>query len=112
MKDSSGESIYDLDFIQFNMDYPEPSVFMEKQEGGSWTYAELFAQYNAPISRTYESLDNQLFTGYDDYSDLANKVAKTYNFDTSGAYRDWETDRKSTRLNSSHEFVSRMPSSA
>ena len=29
-----------------------------------------------------------------------------------GVYRDWETDRKSTRLNSSHEFVSRMPSSA
>ena len=29
-----------------------------------------------------------------------------------GMYRDWETDRKSTRLNSSHEFVSRMPSSA
>ena len=27
-------------------------------------------------------------------------------------YRDWETDRKSARLNSSHEFVSRMPSSA
>ena len=24
----------------------------------------------------------------------------------------WEEDRKSTRLNSSHEFVSRMPSSA
>ena len=24
----------------------------------------------------------------------------------------WYTDRKSTRLNSSHEFVSRMPSSA
>ena len=27
-------------------------------------------------------------------------------------YRDWETDRKSTRLNSSHEIPSRMPSSA
>ena len=27
-------------------------------------------------------------------------------------YRDWETDRKSTRLNSSHPSVSRMPSSA
>ena len=27
-------------------------------------------------------------------------------------YRDWETDRKSTRLNSSHEMPSRMPSSA
>ena len=29
-----------------------------------------------------------------------------------GSYRDWETDRKSTRLNSSHSAKSRMPSSA
>ena len=29
-----------------------------------------------------------------------------------GFYRDWETDRKSTRLNSSHSAKSRMPSSA
>ena len=28
------------------------------------------------------------------------------------AYRDWETDRKSTRLNSSHRSLARMPSSA
>ena len=27
-------------------------------------------------------------------------------------YRDWETDRKSTRQNSSHRSLSRMPSSA
>ena len=27
-------------------------------------------------------------------------------------YRDWETDRKSTRLNSSHRSLSRMPSSS
>ena len=27
-------------------------------------------------------------------------------------YRDWETDQKSTRLNSSHSAKSRMPSSA
>ena len=31
---------------------------------------------------------------------------------TKTKYRDWETDRKSTRLNSSHEIPSRMPSSA
>ena len=30
----------------------------------------------------------------------------------SAGYRDWETDRKSTRLNSSHSRASRMPSSA
>ena len=32
--------------------------------------------------------------------------------DMSITYRDWETDRKSTRLNSSHRSLSRMPSSA
>ena len=32
--------------------------------------------------------------------------------DEYGVYRDWETDRKSTRLNSSHSAKSRMPSSA
>ena len=31
---------------------------------------------------------------------------------TPQTYRDWETDRKSTRLNSSHRSLSRMPSSA
>ena len=31
---------------------------------------------------------------------------------TFAVYRDWETDRKSTRLNSSHSAKSRMPSSA
>ena len=32
--------------------------------------------------------------------------------ETAPRYRDWETDRKSTRLNSSHSGESRMPSSA
>ena len=35
-----------------------------------------------------------------------------YCWDGIGEYRDWETDRKSTRLNSSHRSLSRMPSSA
>ena len=37
---------------------------------------------------------------------------KDTNFGAQGYYRDWETDRKSTRLNSSHSAKSRMPSSA
>ena len=36
----------------------------------------------------------------------------TLEIETQVGYRDWETDRKSTRLNSSHEIPSRMPSSA
>ena len=48
-----------------------------------------------------------------DYSTY--KVARqydSYNRLIPRPYRDWETDRKSTRLNSSHSAKSRMPSSA
>ena len=40
------------------------------------------------------------------------KLWEQYNRIIKPAYRDWETDRKSTRLNSSHRSLSRMPSSA
>ena len=46
---------------------------------------------------------------------LQNKLGYTINDIvklTKEQYRDWETDRKSTRLNSSHSAKSRMPSSA
>ena len=39
-------------------------------------------------------------------------VIKLNLFELYTRYRDWETDRKSTRLNSSHRSLSRMPSSA
>ena len=39
-------------------------------------------------------------------------LLKTHGCDNAAHYRDWETDRKSTRLNSSHITRSRIPSSA
>ena len=51
---------------------------------------------NSKVAKEGIELDNQL-------KEIENMVA---------AYRDWETDRKSTRLNSSHSAKSRMPSSA
>ena len=53
-----------------------------------------------------ESLSYRIFAQF-----LGEQTYDYLNF-IGGLYRDWETDRKSTRLNSSHEFVSRMPSSA
>ena len=41
-----------------------------------------------------------------------NNTLKEMAKNTGIKYRDWETDRKSTRLNSSHSAKSRMPSSA
>ena len=43
---------------------------------------------------------------------VVNTNQYTINAQTTATYRDWETDRKSTRLNSSHSAKSRMPSSA
>ena len=45
-------------------------------------------------------------------SEIFNAMAAKYDTPERFSYRDWETDRKSTRLNSSHEIPSRMPSSA
>ena len=46
------------------------------------------------------------------YLQNARNFAKRHRALGLGDYRDWETDRKSTRLNSSHITRSRMPSSA
>ena len=46
------------------------------------------------------------------FSKLTSGLATTAGTGGTVDYRDWETDRKSTRLNSSHSAKSRMPSSA
>ena len=81
--DGAGNQIYDIDFIQFNIDYPAPNKYVEVENSGAWTYQELKNEYSAPIQRKYSSLDNHLFTGFDTYTDLKNKSTKTYKYDTS-----------------------------
>jgi hypothetical protein len=84
--DKRGDQYFDLDFIQFNIDYPIPSKTVSVEtKPESWSYAELENQYGLPVQRTYESLDNYLFTGYNDYEDLKNKISKDYFYDTDGA---------------------------
>ena len=73
---------------------------MGENQNGS---AELSTFINDLINSQNEKLGGMLLKTYD--SDIFNNWVKT-------DYRDWETDRKSTRLNSSHSAKSRMPSSA
>ena len=40
------------------------------------------------------------------------ELPKSYTVEAKIVSEDWSKDRKSTRLNSSHEWISRMPSSA
>jgi hypothetical protein len=82
--DSEGDRVYDLDFLQFNINYPAPSKFFEiETDPTEWSYAELYNKFNYPKKRTYDSLDNFLFTGYRDYEDLQYNVTRTYKYDTS-----------------------------
>ena len=85
VKDEKNSSYYDLDLIQFNINYPAPSIFVEEEQTDSWTYKELTDEYGSPIQKTYEYLDNQLFTGYLDYDDLKNRASKNYKYDTSSS---------------------------
>lgn len=83
IQDKQGNQVYDLDFIQLNLNYPAPANFQEQSINSSWTYSQLQSQYGNPIQRDYSSLDNELFTGYQDYTDLKNKAEKIYYYDTS-----------------------------
>ena len=61
------------------------------------------------VIRKYMSIENVIYEYGDELSQSAIKKLKDQ---LHIGYRDWETDRKSTRLNSSHSAKSRMPSSA
>ena len=89
-------------------------------------YNEWFRDENleAPIMVGYKKTDQTGnsedpevdATKYANSPDYTAKVSEGAIYATkpakAGKYRDWETDRKSTRLNSSHRSLSRMPSSA
>jgi hypothetical protein len=83
VKDYDGNLNYDLDTIQFNVDYPEPIETQLKQVNTAWTYQDLFNEYHDPYPLTYENLANNFFTGWDSYLDMYNHAIKYYYYDTS-----------------------------
>jgi hypothetical protein len=81
--DSQGNPKYDLDFLQFNINYPSPSRYVQTVNTSDWSYSELKQAYSSPIARDYSDLDNSLFTGYANYEDLRLRSVNTYDYDTS-----------------------------
>ena len=97
---------------------------------GPWTYDELYAEVGETITESglggekaldlFKHVLAQACISTDHPRYLAfipSAPTESSNlFDlvviVTGKHRDWETDRKSTRLNSSHLKLSRMPSSA
>ena len=79
--------------------------------------AQYAGQYHITHKDYYGKINKKEFDIYktlrdDEIQDKSVLPLSTIRVTAPVPYRDWETDRKSTRLNSSHEFVSRMPSSA
>lgn len=80
-----GNTYYDLDFLQLNLQNPAPTKLKEYETTSSWTYDELLETYAHPTQRTYYQLDNSLITNWNDYQDMEEKSIKFYQYDTDGA---------------------------
>ena len=90
------DSLTDV-YIHFNMQLM--SVGLSYSDFWNMNTTEMYKVFNSIVIKMQNEENRQL----SNYHTLAAMV---------GGYRDWETDRKSTRLNSSHSGESRMPSSA
>ena len=83
---AGGEKAYELDYLQFNMGYPSLiSLVATTIDNPNWSYQDLFNVYSSPTQKNYEILDDELLTGYVDYSDLAENVITEYQVDRSGS---------------------------
>ena len=81
-----GNQFYDLDFLQFNIGYPSTDKLLETEQVlESWTYEDLKHDYQNPVQKTYNQLDNILYTGWSNYQDMLEKSTKFYEYDTSSA---------------------------
>ena len=132
--DSDDDTMYPFDTVEFVHDPPiftwrsdwnasanyhrgdtvfaaDHSYVYTGQHYGNTTEAPLTgsSEWSHTLAHSYISGEWVMFTPYS-YWDIVSYNGDTYILTT--LYRDWETDRKSTRLNSSHEIPSRMPSSA
>lgn len=80
--DYDGSSNYELDSIQFNQDFPEPPAKESEEEISPWVYRDLQIEYSSPKILSYADLNNDFYTGWEDYEDMSNNVLRTKFFKT------------------------------
>jgi hypothetical protein len=82
IKDVDGESVYDLDFLQFNIGYPSISSVTGTSTFPGWTYSELSSEYAGPPVRSYSDLASIAFTGFNNYLDLERNTETVFDYNT------------------------------
>jgi hypothetical protein len=80
--DYEGNENYELDSIQFNVDFPEPPTSQSNETTAAWTYEDLLDEYSDPALLPYEILDNSYYTGWESYEDMAGNTVTTKFYNT------------------------------
>ena len=120
-------------YPQYYIDFKRFDLVADKFPFIKFDKTKYIQEFNETIERNMKSqVSNVLADEPVESNEIKNEIEgeikemtnemKVFNFkenevrtvvkDGEPGYRDWETDRKSTRLNSSHRSLSRMPSSA
>jgi hypothetical protein len=73
---------YELDSIQFNQDFPQPATTAASLEISQWTYSDLQIEYSVPTILTYEDVDNEFYTGWENYEQMSQNSIRTSFYDT------------------------------
>jgi hypothetical protein len=80
--DYDEEFNYELDSIQFNQDFPQPPKAAASLEVSQWTYSDLQIEYSIPVILTYEDLNNEFYTGWENYEQMSQNSIRTSFYDT------------------------------
>jgi hypothetical protein len=81
--DYDGTEKYEIDSIQFNLDFPEPPTSQTVEVETAWTYADIKEQYSEPDLLPYETLDNEYYSGWENYEDMSGNTTITEFYNTS-----------------------------
>jgi hypothetical protein len=80
--DYDEEFNYELDSIQFNQDFPQPPKSVSVLETSQWTYSNLQIEYSVPVILTYDDVNNEFYTGWENYEEMSQNSIRTSFYDT------------------------------
>ena len=75
-------SNYELDMIQYNQDFPEPPKTLSTIQTSQWTYEDLRIEYSEPVPLTYQDLNNDFYTGWENYNEMSENYVRTNFYET------------------------------
>ena len=75
-------SNYELDMIQYNQDFPEPPKTLSTIQTSQWTYEDLRIEYSEPVLLTYQDLNNDFYTGWENYNEMSENYVRTNFYET------------------------------